>query len=111
MSEAKIVKNKQSLHVTVSPYIRKKIDCLVSEKIFSSPTELTTTALTEFLVRLEVSKEEISAFELLMKIIQLPEGKQAFDKISFDPGIQQDDTEAIKHSKLSKTFSKKVEIE
>jgi len=44
-------KNKANINVTVSPYISRKMDRLVTTETFSSISDLVSVALTEFLVK------------------------------------------------------------
>jgi Arc/MetJ-type ribon-helix-helix transcriptional regulator len=82
MAEQGIKRKKEDLHVTVSPYVKKKMDRLVGNKEFSSATDLTETALTEFLVRYEVESENANAIDILLKMLETPEGKAAFEKVT-----------------------------
>ncbi|MHC1757527.1 MAG: ribbon-helix-helix domain-containing protein [Methanosarcina sp.] len=51
------IKKKNTLNVTVSPYLAKKVDKLVNERIFSSASDLVSLALSEFLVKFPDQKE------------------------------------------------------
>lgn len=42
-------RNKESIHVTVSPYLKKQADQLVESEDFSSMSDLVSIALAEFI--------------------------------------------------------------
>lgn len=46
-------RNKITISITVSPYIKKRADELVESKQFSSVSDLVNIALTEFITKLD----------------------------------------------------------
>ncbi|MFZ2499582.1 hypothetical protein [Methanosarcina sp.] len=58
------------------------MDTLVENGEFSSTSDLITVGMSNFLVRYELENNEVSAMDILVKMLQTPEGKRAFDKIS-----------------------------
>lgn len=75
-------RKKETRSVTLSPYLLEKMDTLVENEEFSSTSDLITIGMSDFLVRYNLKKDEISAMDILVKMLQMPEGKRAFDKIS-----------------------------
>ncbi|WP_440944986.1 hypothetical protein ACSAZL_12560 [Methanosarcina sp. T3] len=81
MAGAQIKKKKVTLNVTVSPYLKRKIDALVETEEFSSASDLTTTALTEFLLKHDLEQEEIGAVEILIELLQTEIGRKAINAV------------------------------
>lgn len=74
---------KETISISVDPYVLDQIDDLVyKDKIFSSVSSFASTAFSDFFIRYNLKKDEISAMDILVKMLQMPEGKRAFDKIS-----------------------------
>ena len=81
MAETQIKKKKVTLNVTISPYLKRKIDALVETEEFSSASDLTTTAITEFLLKHDMEQEEIGAVEILIELLQTEYGRKAINAI------------------------------
>lgn len=85
MTRAPIRKRKETLNVTISPYLKKKIEVLVETDEFSSASDLATTALTEFLAKHELEQEKMGAVELLVALLQTEDGRKALDAVLSKP--------------------------
>jgi Arc/MetJ-type ribon-helix-helix transcriptional regulator len=73
---------KETISVTLDAYLLKWFDELIfNEKDFTSVSGVITVGMTEFRTRYKLEKEEMSVMDLLIKILQTPEGKRALDKI------------------------------
>lgn len=81
MAETQIKKKKVTINATVSPYLKRKIDALVETEEFSSVSDLTTTALTEFLYKYELEQEELGAVELLIELLNTEIGRMAINAV------------------------------
>lgn len=51
-------RNKESIHATVSPYLKKQADELVATEEFSSMSDLVSIALAEFIGRYNREQKE-----------------------------------------------------
>ncbi len=79
--QKKIRKKKRDVTITMSPYLKLQLDNIIDLGEFTSISELITHASTEFIVRYKLEKENESAVDVLIKILETPEGKELFDKI------------------------------
>lgn len=68
--------------VEVNGYLLKKMDKLVDTDMFGSVSDVMNTALTELLVKIELMQDNSSAIDILVKMLQTPEGQKAFEKIN-----------------------------
>lgn len=57
---------KESIHVTVSPYIKKQAEELVATEEFSSMSDLVSIALAEFIGRYKRERLETEANDLVL---------------------------------------------
>jgi metal-responsive CopG/Arc/MetJ family transcriptional regulator len=74
---------KETKSVTLDTYLlRKADDTIEHDENFSSLSSVVTIALIQFFDRYELEKDEISCIDLLIKMIQTPEGKRAYDKVN-----------------------------
>ncbi|MHC1757528.1 MAG: ribbon-helix-helix domain-containing protein [Methanosarcina sp.] len=87
MAGAQIKKKKVTLNVTISPYLKRKIDALVETEEFSSASDLTTTALTEFLLKHDLEQEEIGAVEILIELLQTEIGRKVINAVLQQKGV------------------------
>lgn len=74
-------RNKQDLHATVSSYVKEKVDRLVKEKKFPNNSNLTETALIEFLYRYELKQQEMSLLDLIIQLRENEVCKTEIDRI------------------------------
>ena len=74
---------KETISVTLDPYLLKWFDELIyQEKDFTSVSGIISIGMTEFRTRYKLEASENSAMDILVKMLQTPEGKRAFEKVT-----------------------------
>ena len=74
-------KKKRDVTISMSQYLKKKLDNIVETKDFSSVSDLASTALLEFVTRHELGQENKTMYDILMQIVQTPEGRALVNKL------------------------------
>lgn len=68
--------------IDLNNYLDEKNQKLVDAGIFSTPTDVIVTALIEFHARYDLEKDNFTAVKILLGMLQTPEGKEAFEKVT-----------------------------
>lgn len=101
---------KESVSISLEPYLRNQInDIIYLDHNFSNVSSFITVAVTEFISRYKMEKEEISAMDLLLKILKTPEGRQAFEKVQFDS--METVEKQLADDRVPKSITRRVRLE